>query len=125
MFRAIGEASSVRRTDLGGVDDDCAIMCIGFDGSTRVAAGCRNGTVHVWYVPTTGVVELRTLRRLHTGFVKRMMFTNGAQPHQLLVSADSDGTVRVFDLKTGDILAHIFRDVKIQLRECTVMRSAA
>lgn len=121
LFRAIGDANNVRRSDLGGVSDDCKITIIAFDGDAHVAAGCLDGTVHVWHVSTTGVVELRTLPRGHTSTVKRMAFTNNAQPHQLLVSAVDDGTIRVHDLRTGDLLAHVFRDVLQQEPECTVL----
>ncbi|MER5224562.1 WD40 repeat domain-containing protein [Streptomyces flaveus] len=85
------------------VDDGAILALCTLDGLPAVAAAGRSGTVALLPLPRIAEATAEPgLRRLHghSGPVRDLCAT-GAGPDPLLVSAGDDGTLHIWDMRTG------------------------
>jgi serine/threonine protein kinase len=88
-------ASGNARRRLKGPTDNLHCLAVSFDGR-RVAAGSSDRTARVWALDQAGFPSV--CLKGHSGTVSNVKFLPGADT---LLSASHDGTVRVWDARTG------------------------
>lgn len=88
-------ATGVERKRLKGAQDNLVCVAIAPDGR-KVAAGSRNGTVHLWTLDPPGTPPQTLLG--HTGTVTGVAFTPDGSS---FLSGGVDGKLRQWDVETG------------------------
>jgi serine/threonine protein kinase len=88
-------AAGVERRRLGGPRDSLVSVALSFDGR-RVAAGARDGMVHVWTLDPPN-----TPRRVMTGHAGTVTGVAFVPDDTAVLSVGLDGTLYVWDLATG------------------------
>ncbi|XP_033629128.1 probable E3 ubiquitin ligase complex SCF subunit sconB [Asterias rubens] len=92
FLRQNWESGNCKQIDVRG--HTAKVLCVTFDGSTRLASGSKDASIKIWDIHTGSL--LQTLKGHKKGVWCLSFFTR-----YLLVSSSFDGTVKVWNLRSG------------------------
>ncbi|XP_038047842.1 F-box/WD repeat-containing protein 7-like [Patiria miniata] len=92
FLRQNWESGKCKQIDVRG--HTAKVLCVTFDGKTRLASGSKDSSIKIWDIHTGNLIQ--TLKGHTKGVWCLSFFTR-----YLLVSSSFDGTVKVWNLRSG------------------------